>query len=328
MKPKPYSTIFQIVLTQNYNYNLILILLFACGISIWDLKLWSTTRKHSAKKQQWILARPRLQDTPYVCPLRAQCDTLSFFSHRATTLKPQLPASCCAKAFKTCPTATAQKTAGVTPDTPGGWDSSTYFAFLLTDATSNYRPPCANIAEWPLRRHPGSSLGGVGSDGGVGGLLTGDGIKEPARKGIPILELPRFLFLPVPASEITAEGLLRLLRFTPTPPRSLLLPPVKEIALTSSIHCFHMRAVISLANGNETQNCNKWGHATGCRCSCAAPRPEYTCPIKLTLTPPPTEQTSLLSTPTHLKPLRPLRPPILCLFCNLFSSFSGPEEQQ
>lgn len=62
-----------------------------------------------------------------------------------------------------------------------------------------------------------------------------------------------------------------------------------------------MRAVISLANGNETQNCNKWGHATGCRCSRAAPRPEYTCPIKLTLTPPPTEQTSLLSTPPPLR---------------------------
>lgn len=46
-----------------------------------------------------------------------------------------------------------------------------------------------------------------------------------------------------------------------------LVPPVKEIALTSSIYCFHMRAVISLANGNETQNCNKWGHATECRCS-------------------------------------------------------------
>lgn len=45
------------------------------------------------------------------------------------------------------------------------------------------------------------------------------------------------------------------------------VPPVKEIALTSSIYCFHMRAVISLANGNETQNCNKWGHATECRCS-------------------------------------------------------------
>lgn len=46
-----------------------------------------------------------------------------------------------------------------------------------------------------------------------------------------------------------------------------LVPAVKEIALTSSIYCFHMRAVISLANGNETQNCNKWGHATECRCS-------------------------------------------------------------
>lgn len=70
----------------------------------------------------------------------------------------------------------------------------------------------------------------------------------------------------------------------------LSVPLVKEIALTSSIYCFHMWAVISLANGNETQNCNKWGHATECRCST---RPEYTCPIKLTLTPLPTEQTYL-----------------------------------
>lgn len=69
-----------------------------------------------------------------------------------------------------------------------------------------------------------------------------------------------------------------------------------------------MRAVISLANGNETQNCNKWGHATGCRCSCAAPRTEYTCPIKLTLTPLPTEQTSLLSTPPPQSPSPPHPP--------------------
>lgn len=83
-----------------------------------------------------------------------------------------------------------------------------------------------------------------------------------------------------------------------SPHRCLSLCPVhslEEIALTSSIYCFHMRAVISLANGNETQNCNKWGHATECRCSPLL-APEYTCPIKLTLTPPPTEQTSLLQT--------------------------------
>lgn len=71
----------------------------------------------------------------------------------------------------------------------------------------------------------------------------------------------------------------------------LSVPLVKEIALTSSIYCFHMWAVISLANGNETQNCNKWGHANECRCS---PRPESMCLIELTWTPAPTEQTSLL----------------------------------
>lgn len=42
---------------------------------------------------------------------------------------------------------------------------------------------------------------------------------------------------------------------------------MREIASTCSIYCFHMQAVIFLTNGNESQNCNKWVHATECRCS-------------------------------------------------------------
>jgi len=37
--------------------------------------------------------------------------------------------------------------------------------------------------------------------------------------------------------------------------------------MTSLIYCFHMKVVIFLANGNETQNCNKWGQAVECICS-------------------------------------------------------------
>lgn len=105
---------------------------------------------------------------------------------------------------------------------------------------------------------PSAIIGVIGVFGsGVGYLLPGKGIKESLHWKEFFSPNPRFLFLPMP-TEITAWGYFPLHQ----PP-----PPVKEIALTSSIYCFHMRAVISLANGNETQNCNKWGHATECRCS-------------------------------------------------------------
>lgn len=90
---------------------------------------------------------------------------------------------------------------------------------------------------------------------GVGLLLVGEGIKE---------SLPWKEFLS-PKALIFCFFLCQLrLRHKGF---SALSPLVKEIALTSSIYCFHMWAVISLANGNETQNCNKWGHATEYRCS-------------------------------------------------------------
>lgn len=76
-----------------------------------------------------------------------------------------------------------------------------------------------------------------------------------AEKEIPFPQTPDFCFF-LCQLRLLHEG------FSPC-----LVPPVKGIALTFSIYCFHMRAVISLANGNETQNCNKWGHATECRCS-------------------------------------------------------------
>lgn len=90
---------------------------------------------------------------------------------------------------------------------------------------------------------------------GVGLLLAGEEIRGT-------LHQKKFLF-PKPLIFCFFQCQLRL-RYKGF---SALSPLANEIALTSSIYCFHMQAVISLANGNETQNCNKWGRATECRCS-------------------------------------------------------------
>ena len=119
---------------------------------------------------------------------------------------------------------------------------------------------------------------------GAGVLLAGKGIKESLhwkRNSFP--PSPRFLFLPMP-TEITARGFFSLPR-----------PPGER----NCIDLFYLL----LPYASSYLSCKwKWDPKLQQMGPChwmqmfSAPRPEYTCPIKLTLTPPPTEQTSLLQT--------------------------------
>lgn len=105
---------------------MILILVFASGIFspgliLYYKILFHPLQKFSKNSTVDLCQAQAAAHVSRICSLRAQRDTLSFFSHRATTLKPQLPPNCCATAFKTCPTPTAQNTAGMELDTTGCW---------------------------------------------------------------------------------------------------------------------------------------------------------------------------------------------------------------
>lgn len=118
---------------------------------------------------------------------------------------------------------------------------------------------------------------------GVGLLLAGKGIKESLHWKEFLNPKPRFVFLPLP-TEITAYV------FSPLP-----CPP-------SQRNCIDLFYLL-LPYASSYLSCKwKWDPKLQQMGPChwmqmfSAPRPEYTCPIKLTLTPPPTEQTSLLQT--------------------------------
>lgn len=132
---------------------------------------------------------------------------------------------------------------------------------------------------------PSAIIGVIGVFGsGVGYLLPGKGIKESLHWKEFLSPNPRFLFLPMP-TEITAWGYFPLHQ-----------PPPSE---RNCIDLFYLL----LPYASSYLSCKwKWDPKLQQMGPChwmqmfSAPRPEYTCPVKLTLTPLPTEQTALLQT--------------------------------